>query len=331
MQRSGINLKRGAGRFGRHRMTVYGVIFCISNPIALIAHPGLHHDIERATAALEKSPENPSLLVERGFYYRLDGNLDASLKDLNRAVEIAPDSKDAYAHRGLALSMMGRKKEAESDIDKFISLGGATAAVYSERARIRAADGRLDEAIKDFNTAISLDVDVDLVLERGRLLESLGRSEAAAEGYRSAIRALGGAIVLREALIRVEVGRGNFDLALAQIDAQLEVSPVKTEGLLQRAEVLEMAGHDNEAKKDRESALAEAQRVLAKRPSSIHLLSRAKALASLGRRDEAIRDLQLAVSKAPRFAEGKKFLEELESISPKTARAEGSGESVNVR
>lgn len=298
---------------------------------ALVGHPGIHHDIERVSAAIEGAPKDVRLLVERGYYLRLDGKLEASLEDLNRAVRLDPSFRDAYAHRGMTYSAMGRSQEAEQDLSRFLSDGGRTAAVFAERAHIRARDGRIQDAIRDFDSALRLDVDVDLVMERGRLLESIDRTDEAAEGYRTALSQLGGAVVLRDALVELEIRRGRYDAAVDQINEQMKVTPVKTELLLRRAEILELAGRKAEAHRDRERALHEADRVLNRRASGLHLISRAKALAALGRIDEACTELRLAVAKAPRFKEGLELLTKLEGTKPHTVKSEGSGESFDVR
>ena len=79
-----------------------------------------------------------------------------------------------------------------------------------------------------------------------------------------------------------------------------------------RADVLAASRQPPKARFELERALAEANRILAKRPTGMHLFSRARVYVAMGRLDAAKRDLRLAVRKAPRFAEANELLRKLE-------------------
>lgn len=297
---------------GGFLLALAGMAWCLLGTVAL-AHPGVHHDIERVTDALANDPANVKLLVERGFLYRLDGDLKASLRDLDQAAKLDPAAAEVWAHRGMTLSAMGRDNEAEKELSRFLEAGRGSSAAFAERARIRARGSHPKQAIEDYTSALALEPDVELYMERGRLQEAIGRLDDAAAGYTEGLRKLGAAVVLTDALVRLEVRRGNSTEALRLIDTELNRAPVKTEWLLRRADVLEQIGKPAEARAEREAALAEAERSLASRTTGLHLLSRARALIALGRVEEARRDLNLAISKSPRFREATDLLKTLDT------------------
>ena len=101
-------------------------------------------------------------------------------------------------------------------------------------------------------------------------------------------------------------------MALKIIDSALTRASVKTEWHLRRADVLAASGQPEKARAELERALVEANRILVKRPTGMHLFSRARVYLAMGRLDAAKRDLRVAVRKAPRFAEANELLRKLE-------------------
>ena len=302
------------------RLTSWSILLCAAAvmlgrfELPAIAHPGLHHDIERLTGALAKEPGRADLWIKRSHHYRLDGKHSRALADLDHARALTPNNLDICMHRGLTLSAMGRDAEAEKELTRFLAGGVGSAAAFAARGRIREHDRRYGLALSDYSSAIALKKDVKYYLLRGRLQESLGRLDEAAAGYRDGLRHLGGAVTIRSPLIQVEIARGRYAAALALIDEGLSRVPVKTEGHLRRAEVFEACGQVERARLERSRALAEANRVLRKRATAIHLFSRAKVHVTLGHLEDAKSDLELALDWSPRFSGARELLGQLEGI-----------------
>jgi tetratricopeptide (TPR) repeat protein len=106
-------------------------------PNFALAHPGLHHDIERVTQAIELDPANADLLIQRSHYYRLDGQPELALLDLDKAQILQPSRRDIAAHKGLALATMGRDEEAIHELSRFLDSGPGSAVAFADRARLR--------------------------------------------------------------------------------------------------------------------------------------------------------------------------------------------------
>jgi len=274
------------------------------------AHPGLHHDIAAACEAIEREPARADLYVDRAFLERLGEEYQAALSDLDHARKLEPGNLRVAAELGLTYAALGRDREADTELSTFIRHGG-TAPVLAERAKVRERLGRPKEAVADYTAAIALKPDVEYVLARGALQESLRDLAGAAAGYEEGRAKLGGAVTLDLALIRVETARGRYARALQVVDKQLAAAPVKTDWYLRRADVLDAAGRKAEARADRQTALQEADAAVEANGNGMQLYARARARAALGQTDAAKRDLELVLEKSPRFVEARDMLAKL--------------------
>jgi tetratricopeptide (TPR) repeat protein len=270
-----------------------------------IAHPGFDPEIEKITKKLAEDPDNVDLLVRRGQVYRSNGKFTESLQDLERAWVLDRQNRTVILQRAMTLSALGRDKEAEDALDSFLQDESHPQRVFglAERAHIRARTGRTEPAIRDLTATLQLHPTVDLYLLRGQLQESLGNIEAAEEGYQDGLATLGEAIVLKKALIRVQLAQDRHSEALALVDEELERAHVKTSWYLKRAEILSLMGRAGAVRQAREHALSEANRTLAKRRTAMQLLARAEVYRAMGRTEDAERDLNMAAQRAPRFAQ----------------------------
>lgn len=276
-------------------------------------HTELSLDIERISGELRNDPDRVILLVRRGRLYRRDGHPLASMADLNRAGRLAPDRWDVVFERAMTMVSLLRDSAAERELTRCLELHPSLAIGYAERGRIKARSGRRAAAIADFHKAIAIKPSVDWVLLRGQWQEQAGDLDAAATGYRDGMQQLKGPVLIRLALVRVEIDRGRFDAALAWIDPMLERASIKTEWYLRRAEVLAAAGRLSESQGDLSRALEAANDALRRRETAIHLVNRAKVHSAMNHQDAAIADLRRAVAAAPRYPPARELLSELES------------------
>lgn len=276
------------------------------------AHPGPHHDIERLTKLLAKEPGRVDLLMDRARAYRFDGQAAQALKDLDRAASLNAEPSMIALERGLSLADLGRDSEAEIELTRHLHGPNPKASAYAQRAALRERDRRPDEAIGDYTAALALAADVEWYLRRGRLQESLGRLDDATAGYREGLARCGGAVAIRLEFLRLEMARAHFETATLLIDEALAQAEIKTEWYLRRAEVQAAAGRVEEAMRDRDRALGEADRAVARRPTALRLMARAKVLLEMGCADKAAADLQAALRKAPALIEAAQLLKDIE-------------------
>lgn len=291
------------------------------------AHPGAHHDIERVTKVLEANPDDVDRLIERAHYFRLDSQPEAALADLTRARKLAPDRPDVPFHVGMVYLDQNRPSEAESEFSKAIQLGLSTNRSYAARARARRTLKKFELALEDLSQAIELEPSLELYVERGSIQLQLKRLDDAAIGFREAIKRLGHALVLSQALIDVEIQLGHYDAALTLIEAECNRAALKADWLLLRSEVLDRSGRKDEASDARSAALAEVNRVLARRQIGVHLVTRGRILLAMGRLAEARSDVDLALKKSPNYSAALELLNKLENMEK--ARMSSSAASVD--
>ena len=120
-----------------------------------------------------------------GLLLRL-GRPEAALADLEAALNRAPREADLHVNRGIALAALGRIGQARAAFDRAVTLAPDDPVPWLERGRLR-AEADPQGALSDFTEALRRDPAWAAVhVDRGRLLERLGRTEAALSDYRRA-------------------------------------------------------------------------------------------------------------------------------------------------
>jgi len=305
------------GACSAFRLSVFAAFVVGAARSDVLAHPGPHEEIERLDALIAAEPQRGDLYIERAFQFRLAGQHEVALADLDSAERLAPQDPAIWIHRGLTLAEMQRDVEAHAALSRYLEASAGNTIALAERGRLRERLGRSAEALADYTAALAIQPEVTLYLLRGALHEKLGDLDAAAAGYREGLVQLGDAITIRQALIGVEIKRKDYAAAIALVNAALESAPNRTPWLMRRAEILELAGHAAEAESSRLEALAEIDRLLARRPTAIHLVSRAEIYRALGRPDDARRDVELALNKAPHYRAAQELQSQLAVHSAK--------------
>lgn len=247
------------------------------------AHPGPHHEIERLTRLIASGPPRAEWHIERGMHHRLDGQNAAALADFDAALQLQPGLLTAMLERGLALKAMQRDAQAVAQLTQYLEGGGRSAAAYAARAQLRQV-AEPNGALADYRAALRDSPDPELFLQLGRLCESLGRPQEAAEAYREGMAQLGRPVVLRNELIQLDVRIRDFDEAHRLIDAAMAQTPFKAELLLMRADAFAAAGRSDEANVARAAAVRAAQHAVTRRGTLMHrqILARARAAAGEG-------------------------------------------------
>lgn len=277
------------------------------------ADPPLDDDLEELDTRLAAHPEDIDALVSRSELLVIAGRGQDALVDLRVAASLAPDDRRVVLQRASVLHQMGEDERALAELDASIARW-RTADALGMRARILLALDRIDDAIRAYDDALDVGPDVDLFLERGRLLEQAGRLDEAALGYHVGLQATG-SIALRLAAIELDLRAGHAARALATIDEAAQDGP---RWLLLRARALDGLGRAADARQVRAAALLQIDQRLARRPTIALQVDRGEALLALGRIDEAraaaaralslsagylpARDLDLRVRRAARQA-----------------------------
>lgn len=247
------------------------------------AHPGITAELENLESRFAQAPGDVELHLRRAELLRRSAAHARALVALEEAGRLAPQDPRVALERGLNFASAGLSRAAALSLDAALAALPDSAIGWSTRARLHAEAGELAPAIAAYGRALRLQPEPDHFLERGRLQEKVNDKAGAAATYGEGLARLGDSVVLREALVRVELSRGRPEAALAALEPALAAAPVKTEWLLRRAEIHQAAGAAERARADRAWALAEAERALAQRPTPQRLAARDLALEALGR------------------------------------------------
>ncbi|MBX9667847.1 MAG: tetratricopeptide repeat protein [Candidatus Obscuribacterales bacterium] len=84
--------------------------------------------------ALLLSPNNASILVERGTAFNGLEKYDQAIKDFSSALKVAPDTSLAFNNRGVAYLRMGQYAQAIKDLDRAAALNPKDPVAYLNRA-----------------------------------------------------------------------------------------------------------------------------------------------------------------------------------------------------
>jgi tetratricopeptide (TPR) repeat protein len=214
------------------------------------AHDGLHDQIEQVTRRIAETPGDGALYLKRGELYRLHGEWDRALADLDRASRLAPGLAAVEFARGRTLLEAGRPAEARAALDRFLAHAPAHVEALLTRARARAALGEHAGAAADYTRALELmpRPEPDVYLERARALAAADRVEEAVRGLDEGIARLGPLVTLELCAVDLERRLGRVDAALARVDLLASRSPRKETWLARRGEILDAAGRADEAR-----------------------------------------------------------------------------------
>jgi tetratricopeptide (TPR) repeat protein len=172
--------------------------------------------------ALRLEPANMSFLSARALYYRIAGDNDQALADLDRLIDgkfntrlnilsraqirfekgdtnkaladidevlkESPGDVMARVLRGRLLAAVATQKgdyaEAISDLDTVVQTGPKYGPLFVERARLRRLAGDLEGALRDFEALLSVNrADLTAHFERGLIYEAMGKKDLAAADF----------------------------------------------------------------------------------------------------------------------------------------------------
>lgn len=111
------------------------------------------------TAALELSPDNPEIWIDRAEAYANASNYWEAIDDLNHAVELDRRRVDAYTFRAAAYRLVKEYGLAMEDASKAIELNARVADAWLERAILNRLRSDIPAARRDFLQVLVLDPD----------------------------------------------------------------------------------------------------------------------------------------------------------------------------
>ncbi len=137
-------------------------------------------------AAVRAAPADAGLRAGRGVFRLRRGDAAGALEDFDEGLRRAPRDTLLLFNRGLALASLGRDAEAEAAFGVLLAADPNDIGALMNRARLRAARDPA-AALPDYDRAVALAGEwPEPFLERGALLDALGRRDAADDDFRRA-------------------------------------------------------------------------------------------------------------------------------------------------
>lgn len=138
------------------------------------------------TRAANRAPRSRQVLLGQGAFFLRRGAPDQALRAFDRAVALDRRDVDAYFNRGIAHIALADWRAAERDFSTVIAADPEDAGAWLNRARARTKLAPTD-ALADFARALELSPeDGRINFERGKVLDAMGRTEAANRDFRRA-------------------------------------------------------------------------------------------------------------------------------------------------
>lgn len=211
--------------------------------------------LSREIAKAPKAPATGELYRAFADLYCAEKNLPKALDQVNKALSVERRGK-TYTTRGTLYQAMGKRKEAEADFKRAIDMGGEGKSSYDHLVRFYVQDHQYQKAIDVINDRMKKNGADDVTYHYRAEIEMMAkRYDEALRDYIAALKLDDASYVDQVGIGDVYVAKKNYKAALAAYTAALNLRPLSVEEIyLKRANVYDVLGKPDLAKKDRESA-----------------------------------------------------------------------------
>ncbi len=234
--------------------------FAVAPPA--LAHVALEEQIGDLTHRIQHQPDDASLYLRRGELHRIRQEWASALSDYETAQRLDPEMASVDLCLGLLLLETDRPAQARGALDRFLSRRPDHAEGLAFRARSLEMLGDHLAAAADLTRAIERSAPPErprpeYYLDRARAIMAAGDAhmDEALRGLDAGLERLGEPVTLALSAIELEVKAGRYDAALARVDRIATRAARKENWLSRRAEILELAGRLDEARRCHEQTL----------------------------------------------------------------------------
>lgn len=229
-------------------------------PVVCQAHPDIDSQVAALTAEIAKRPDNADLYFRRAELHRYHQAWKLALADFDRALQRDPRLDKARLARAATVLESGKPADARPAFDAFLSDHPDDAEALLLRARTLVALKDYAAAAADYAASIAHQPQPapEYYIEQARTLVAIGpeRVDEALRSLDAGMAKLGAVPVLQLTAVDIELGRKNYDGALARLDKLAAGAARQEFWLARRGEVLAQAGRTGEARQAYEAALA---------------------------------------------------------------------------
>jgi tetratricopeptide (TPR) repeat protein len=170
----------------RQSLTALLILFRVSPCVAADVRKDCQSgQVDACTQILQSNPADLSALANRGIAYRINGEYDRAIADLDAAIQINPDIAGLHLERGLAYDAKDDHLPAIRDFSAAIERGPKLVQAHFGRAMAYQANGQRDLSISDMNNAMKLDrmMVAALHMQRGNQLRAIRQFDEAIAAF----------------------------------------------------------------------------------------------------------------------------------------------------
>ncbi len=222
------------------------------------AHPDIAEKEAFVEKALQQSPEDPKLHLQRALIQRQQARWDEAAASYLRAATLGADRDLVDVSLAQVFLAAGWLKTAEMQVQQVLRRKPENTQALITRARVRRALGKPQDAAADFHNGVDrlAHPEPGLVHEAMSAQLAAGRPEVALQIADEAMQKIGIVVSVQLPAIEIELELGRPEAALARIDTLLLQAPRHELWLAQRGEILEGAGRVAEARATYEHTLS---------------------------------------------------------------------------
>ena len=194
----------------------------------------LFQAIEAYSGAVALKPDSMVAHLKRGSVYQAQGELDAALRDLQRATEIDPSALRPLELSADVSSAMGRSDRAIARYEAYVALDDQNARLQYKLALARYRAGMVSAAVAPLQHAIGLDPALgEAHYLLGLVQRDLNQYPAARASLETSVQlAPGSQTAAREALAEVYDLAGDQAKFIAQLEALAALEPGRPDRLM---------------------------------------------------------------------------------------------------
>ena len=225
-------------------------LFCLAFglPMVCLAHPGQHDQLAQINRHLRDAPTDQALLIQRGRVYSEGGQYEEAMADYVRGRELGPPVLVAF-DLGVLYYRLADYERATDCMNQYLERFPNYPPAYDYLARIARDAGDYDRAIAYLEDYIRLQdrPSPGHYLSAARMLAETDRFTEALFMLDQGLATLGVIPQLQRYAISLELARQQPELAVARLETLRQMLRDSPEWKLDMAELLSMAGREEEA------------------------------------------------------------------------------------
>lgn len=225
-------------------------------------------ELDRLDRMIEKAPADAGLRFRRAYLLLLDGKWNEAQANCDEADRLAPGQYSTDRIRGQLLAAEGKLAESRTLLDEFLGVHTDDGLAYAARARVLLQLKQADAALADFRAALKFtpNTDANLYQEVASALAANGQGAEALQVLSAGLAKNAGLPSMVSQALDLEMALGDFDAALARVNAMQKTAPRPEMWMARRASLLARAGRRDESRaawlalRDRLAALPNLER-----------------------------------------------------------------------